>query len=102
MIPERLQALRAEMQKRGIDIYIVPTADFHESEYVGVITWGLYGAGERCLKEKFIIPVEVEFENNKFYTISCWKEYLTGLYGDYMKLPPEDKRRVHLIKAWID
>ena len=35
MIPERLQALRAEMTKRGIDIYVVPTADFHESEYVG-------------------------------------------------------------------
>lgn len=35
MIPERLDALRAEMKKRNIDIYIVPTADFHESEYVG-------------------------------------------------------------------
>ena len=35
MIPARLQALRAEMEKRGIDIYVVPTADFHESEYVG-------------------------------------------------------------------
>ena len=35
MIVERLQALRAEMIKRGIDIYIIPTADFHESEYVG-------------------------------------------------------------------
>lgn len=35
MIPERVQALRAEMKKRGIDIYIIPTADFHESEYVG-------------------------------------------------------------------
>ena len=35
MIPERLQALRNEMQKRNIAIYIVPTADFHESEYVG-------------------------------------------------------------------
>ena len=35
MISERLQALRAEMKKRGIDIYVIPTADFHESEYVG-------------------------------------------------------------------
>ncbi len=35
MIKARLQALRAEMEKRGIDIYVVPTADFHESEYVG-------------------------------------------------------------------
>lgn len=35
MIQERLQALREEMKKRNIDIYVIPTADFHESEYVG-------------------------------------------------------------------
>jgi len=35
MIKDRLQALRIEMKKRGIAIYVVPTADFHESEYVG-------------------------------------------------------------------
>lgn len=35
MIQDRLQALRAEMSKRGIDIYVIPTADFHGSEYVG-------------------------------------------------------------------
>ena len=35
MIQERLKELRAQMQERGIDIYIVPTSDFHQSEYVG-------------------------------------------------------------------
>ena len=35
MIPTRLSALRNEMEKRNIAIYIVPTADYHESEYVG-------------------------------------------------------------------
>lgn len=35
MIRERLKALREEMKKRNIDIYVVPTSDFHESEYVG-------------------------------------------------------------------
>ncbi len=35
MTAERIEALRAEMQKRKIDMYIVPTSDFHESEYVG-------------------------------------------------------------------
>ena len=35
MIPERLARLRREMEKRNISVYIVPTADFHESEYVG-------------------------------------------------------------------
>ena len=35
MIPERLARLRTEMEKRHIAAYVVPTADFHESEYVG-------------------------------------------------------------------
>lgn len=32
---ERLAALRAEMKQQGVDIYLIPTADFHNSEYVG-------------------------------------------------------------------
>lgn len=35
MISERLTLLRNEMKKRNIAVYIVPTADFHGSEYVG-------------------------------------------------------------------
>ncbi len=35
MIKQRLSALREEMKQRNIDIYVVPTSDFHESEYVG-------------------------------------------------------------------
>ena len=34
-IQERVEALRKVMAERGIDIYIVPTADYHQSEYVG-------------------------------------------------------------------
>lgn len=34
-IAERIAALRELMAAKGIDIYIVPTADFHQSEYVG-------------------------------------------------------------------
>lgn len=32
---ERIPALRAKMKQHGIDMYIVPTSDFHQSEYVG-------------------------------------------------------------------
>jgi Xaa-Pro aminopeptidase len=35
MIQERIKALRYEMKKRNIDIYVVPSADYHQSEYVG-------------------------------------------------------------------
>lgn len=34
-IPERLTKLREQMEAKGIDVYVVPTADFHQSEYVG-------------------------------------------------------------------
>lgn len=34
-VRERLQALREEMEKRNLAAYIVPTEDFHGSEYVG-------------------------------------------------------------------
>lgn len=34
-VTERIAALRALMDERGIDAYIVPTADYHQSEYVG-------------------------------------------------------------------
>lgn len=34
-IPERLEALRALMREKKVDAYLVPTDDFHASEYVG-------------------------------------------------------------------
>ena len=34
-IPERISALRKLMEERGYDVYMIPTDDFHQSEYVG-------------------------------------------------------------------
>lgn len=34
-IQERLSKLRKQMKEKEIDIYVVPTADFHQTEYVG-------------------------------------------------------------------
>ena len=34
-IKRRLKALREAMQSEGMDFYLIPTADFHNSEYVG-------------------------------------------------------------------
>ena len=35
---------------------------------------------------------EMEFEDTKFYVPSGWKQLLTQLYGDFMKLPPKEKQ----------
>ena len=34
-VPQRLAALREKMKEAGVDAYLVPTDDFHSSEYVG-------------------------------------------------------------------
>ena len=34
-VKERIEQLRELMRKNGIDAYVVPTSDFHQSEYVG-------------------------------------------------------------------
>lgn len=44
--------------------------------------------------------VNMEFEGRMLPCMSCWDEFLTALYGDYMQLPPEDQRRTHCLKAW--
>lgn len=35
MIQERVNALREKMKEYGVDMYLIPTDDFHSSEYVG-------------------------------------------------------------------
>lgn len=51
-------------------------------------------------KQGFMETIPVSFEGMQFPAMSCWEEYLTGLYGDYEKLPPPDERVSHGITAW--
>ena len=31
----------------------------------------------------------IEFEDQLFSVMSCWREYLDNMYDDYMQMPPE-------------
>lgn len=73
---------------------------YGSTPFVGAITWGLYGTGERMPLEGFERQETVAFGGHELPCMSCWHEYLTGLYGDYMQLPPEDQRVTHEMKAW--
>ncbi|WP_302306828.1 LicD family protein [Megamonas funiformis] len=79
---------------------LVDIKNYDQYRYVGAVTWGMYGIGERMLKSELKKTVYVDFEGHKFPTFSCWKSYLTGIYGDYMKLPPEDERKTHSVEAY--
>ena len=52
----------------------------------------LYGIPRNLLEEY----TELVFEDKKFLAVKNYKEYLTLLYGDYMKLPPVEKQKVHI------
>lgn len=59
-------------------------------------------------KYKSIVPSvffdsfsRLEFEGLEFSVISCYDEWLTSWYGNYMELPPMEKQTSHhVFKAW--
>ena len=43
---------------------------------------------------------ETVFEGHRFFGFAEYDAYLTGLYGDYMTLPPVEKRVTHYVTAY--
>lgn len=50
-------------------------------------------------KEKFLDVTTCQFENYDFPIPKSFDTILTGIYGNYMELPPEEKRVAHNFKA---
>ena len=67
---------------------------FNDSDYAGCVC-GSYREREIMTKDTFENYIELEFEGKGLMAISNYDEYLTKHYGDYMKLPPEDKQATH-------
>lgn len=47
-------------------------------------------------------PVNVPFEDITIDLMPGYDDYLHGVYGNYMQLPPEDQRAGHHLKAFFD
>lgn len=65
--------------------------------YKFYVNWGgkYYFKRETMPKEWYGEPVKVLY-SGKYYDAPCqWDKVLTHLYGDYMKLPPEEERVGH-------
>ena len=60
------------------------------------ITWGNKKFPKRCVEE----IVDYKFENITVKGMKDYDTYLRSIYGDYMKLPPKEKRVNHGIKSW--
>ena len=66
--------------------------DVDGSTYIGVVTFPHYGFKECVKGDSFLKIKKRQFEDREFYTPDNYDEYLSNLYGNYMKMPPEDKR----------
>jgi lipopolysaccharide cholinephosphotransferase len=82
---ERLYKLSAKMMKKLVQ---------GDGEYVGygmdVIFYDFF------IKRENIYPLRrIKFEDSEFLVPNNYHEYLTKYFGDYMKLPPVEKRVQH-------
>jgi lipopolysaccharide cholinephosphotransferase len=72
------------------------------SKYIGAVTYGIYGTGERCIREAVYPLVKVGFEGHSFWAPACIDSYLRGIFGDYMTLPPKEQQVSHGLAVWIN
>ena len=75
---------------------------FERAHYAGVLATTHYGSRERMPVEVFRGSVQVPFEGGFFPAPIGYDTYLSRLYGDYMQLPPEEKRvSEHNLHAYL-
>jgi len=75
---------------------------YKTSSMCGMVTWAYDGPGQALKKKEYETLVELDFEGHKFFAMSGWHKNLTGIFGDYMTLPPEEERITHNLEAYID
>ena len=67
----------------------------YKSEWVKCLTFPACNNTYGYKREWYEDTVSLEFEGAKLQGTRKYEEYLHFLYGDYMKLPPEEKRKAH-------
>lgn len=62
--------------------------------------YGAWGIRETVPNVVMGTPIPYTFEDTTFLGVADSHSYLTNLYGDYMQLPPENKRHLHIENMW--
>lgn len=69
--------------------------DVDNSKFVGVSVFPHYGYKECIHKNNFLASKKRLFEGKFYNTPMHYDEYLSHLYGDYMKMPPKTVQKSH-------
>ena len=73
--------------------------NYNDSKYVACLC-PTYGINEIFEREKLFEKEKYLFEGQYYNGTKNYDMYLKSFYGDYMTLPPENKRYMHEITAW--
>ncbi len=64
--------------------------------------YGAWGMKETVAVKTMGEPTLYNFEDTQFYGVENYDDYLISLYGNnYMQLPPEDKRLIHITEIKV-
>ena len=98
-VNERIDVLRQEMKKEKVDIYLIPMADYHISEYVGDHFKGVeFISGFTGTNATVVITqTEAGLWTDGRYFIQAEKE----LKGSYVKLFPMEQEGVPTVNEFI-
>lgn len=66
--------------------------EYGSTERFASYTNPIYGKKDRHRMECFSSLIDITFEGRMYKALKGYDEYLTNLYGDYMQLPPVEKR----------
>jgi len=68
---------------------------YDDSDYVGCVVWRTYDERDIYKKEWIDELIEHQFEEKMLMIPKHYDPVLSQIYGDYMKLPPAEKRTPH-------
>lgn len=88
-----LTPISANLLARSVN-HLSSKSSFEESDFV-VSSSGPYGKKDILLRSWFEREVELEFEASMFHAPVGFAKVLSQCYGDYMRLPPVEKRVTH-------
>lgn len=94
-----VKCLLAPMTPKGYMRFVKKHLITNEGEYFAN-HFGAWGIKETMPIRYFGEPKLYQFESTAFYGVSDSESYLTHLYGDWRQLPPEEKRKTHVVNMY--
>lgn len=95
-----LKALFPMKRKKMLEIMLDKMNEVKPGPYLANV-FGAWGEKETIPVEYYGNEIRYKFENIALCGLKEYDHYLKNLYGDYMQLPPKEKRHIHADNIYL-